>query len=66
LLTLGAVSVSAGMVHDPLSAAVVTTLHMASHMSSAAVEDVEHDPVLLRAHGVCLLVVCKMFSKNIC
>ena len=31
---------------------VMRELAMASHMSSAAVEDVERDPVLLRAHGV--------------
>ena len=51
-LALGAVSIPAGMVHDPFSTAVVTALPMASHMSSAAVEDVEQYFVLLRAHGV--------------
>jgi len=54
------------MIHDTLSPTMVAALNVAAHIGGSAVKEIEHDPVLLRAHGVCLLVVSDMFSKNIC
>jgi len=47
LLTLGAVSVAAGMIQDTFGAAMVASLHVATQGGGAAVQEVEYDPVLI-------------------
>jgi hypothetical protein len=47
VLTLGAVSIAAGVVEDPLCAAVGTALDVASQGGGAAVKEVADDPVLI-------------------
>jgi len=47
VLTLGAVSIAAGMIEDTLCAAVGTALDMASQGGGAAVKEVADDPVLI-------------------
>jgi hypothetical protein len=47
-------SIPTGMIHDPLSAAMVTALQVAAKFGCAAVEEIEDDFVLLRAEGVCV------------
>jgi hypothetical protein len=49
LLALGAVSVSAGMIHNTLSPAMGTALKVASKFGGATVKEVGYDPVLIRA-----------------
>ncbi len=48
VLTLGAVSIAAGVIEDTLSAAVGTALDVASQGGGAAVKEVGDDPVLIR------------------
>ena len=48
LLTLGAVTVTAGMIHDALSATMVAALDVAAKFGGAAVKQVGYDPVLIR------------------
>jgi hypothetical protein len=48
LLALGAVSVTAGMIHDTLSATMVATLDVAAKLGGAAVKQVGYDTVLIR------------------
>jgi hypothetical protein len=66
LLALGAVTVSAGVIQDPLSPTVVAAIEVTAKLGGATVKEIEHDPVLLRAHGICLFIVSDMFSENIC
>jgi len=47
VLTLGAVSIAAGMIEDALCAAVGAALDVASQGGSAAVEEVADDPMLI-------------------
>ena len=65
LLTFWTVSVTAGMIHDTLSAAVVTALNVAATICGAAVNDVGYDPVLIRPQGICVSIVYDMLAKNI-
>jgi hypothetical protein len=47
VLTLGAVSIAAGMVEDTFCATVGTALDVATQGGSAAVKEVGDDPVLI-------------------
>jgi hypothetical protein len=47
VLTLGAVSIAAGMIEDALCAAVITALDVATQGGSAAVKEVGDDPELI-------------------
>jgi hypothetical protein len=47
VLTLGAVSIAAGMIEDTLCAAMGTALDVASQGGGAAVKEVADDPVLI-------------------
>jgi hypothetical protein len=47
VLTLGAVSIAAGMIDDTLRTAVGTALDVASQDGGAAVKEVGDDPVLI-------------------
>ena len=47
VLTLGAVSIAAGMVEDTLGAAVGAALDVASQDGGAAVKEMGDDPVLI-------------------
>ena len=47
VLTLGAVSIAAGVIEDTLCAAVGAALYMASQARGAAVKEVGDDPVLI-------------------
>jgi hypothetical protein len=47
VLTLGAVSIAAGMIEDTLCAAVGTALDVATQGGGAAVKEVGDDPVLI-------------------
>ena len=49
LLALGAVTVSAGMIRNTLSAAMGAALKVAAKFGGAAVKEVGYDPVLIRA-----------------
>jgi len=57
VLALGAVSITAGMVHDTLSAAVVTSIDVTAKFVSSAVDQVIYDLTLRRVKGICLLIV---------
>jgi hypothetical protein len=48
VLTLGAVSITAGMVEDPFCATVGTALDVATQGGGTAVKEVGDDPVLIR------------------
>jgi hypothetical protein len=48
VLTLGAVSIAAGVIEDTLSAAVGAALDVATQGGGTAVKEVGDDPVLIR------------------
>jgi hypothetical protein len=48
VLTLGAVSIAAGVIEDTLSAAVCAALDVATQGGGTAVKEVGDDPVLIR------------------
>ena len=66
LLTFGAVSITAGMIDDTLSTAVVAALKVTATISGATAQQVGYDSVLIRPQRIGALIVSDMVSENIC
>jgi len=65
VLALGAVSIAAGVIGDPLSATVIALLDAAAEIGRSAVNELGYDLVLMGLKGVCFLILRDMLPKNI-
>jgi len=65
VLTCGTVTVSAGVIGDPLSATVIALLDAASKIRRSAGDEVGYDLVLMGVQGVCFLILRDMLPENV-
>jgi hypothetical protein len=66
VLTFWAVPVTAGMIPDALSAALIAARKVAATRGGAAVHEVEEDPALIIRQGIYASIVSYMGAEDIC
>jgi len=60
-LTLGTVAVPAGIIGNPLGAAMITFFHMATELGSSATQQVVDNLVMLREKRISILIRSNIF-----